>query len=62
MKTQKFDASDYLATPEDVAAYIEAALEYYDPKLLLVALCDVINIRELVIKGYMRRGLLNVRV
>lgn len=41
MKMQKFDASDYLETPEDVAAYIEAALEHDDPKLLLAALRDV---------------------
>ena len=41
MKTAKYKTSDYLETPEDVALYIEAALEEDDPKLLLAALRDV---------------------
>ncbi len=41
MKTAKYNTSDYLETPEDVALYIEAALEEDDPKLLLAALRDV---------------------
>ena len=41
MTTTKYNSSDYLKTPEDVAAYIEAVLEEDDPKLLLAALRDV---------------------
>ena len=41
MKTQKYDSSDYLKTSQDVALYIEAALEEDDPKVLLAALRDV---------------------
>ena len=41
MKTIKDQTSDYLNTPDDVAAYIEAVLEEDDPKLLLAALRDV---------------------
>ena len=41
MKTQKYNSSDYLKTPQDVALYIEAALEEDDPKILLAALRDV---------------------
>ncbi len=39
--TTKYNSSDYLKTPKDVAAYIEAVLEEDDPKLLLAALRDV---------------------
>ena len=31
MKTRKFDAAEYLETPEDVALFINAALEDGDP-------------------------------
>ena len=41
MTTTKYNSSDYLTTPKDVAAYIEAVLEEDDPKLLLAALRDV---------------------
>jgi len=41
VKTQKYNSSDYLKTPQDVALYIEAALEEDDPKILLAALRDV---------------------
>lgn len=41
MKTAKYNTRDYLKTSEDVALYIEAALEADDPKLLLAALRDV---------------------
>jgi len=41
VKIAKYNTSDYLETPEDVALYIEAALEEDDPRLLLAALHDV---------------------
>lgn len=41
MTTTKYNSGDYLKTPKDVAAYIEAVLEEDDPKLLLAALRDV---------------------
>lgn len=40
-KTTKWDVQDHLKTPEDRAAYIEAALEEGDPKFIAVALGDV---------------------
>ena len=40
-KTVKYNTSDYLNSPEEVAAYIEAVLEEDDPALLLVALRNV---------------------
>ena len=43
MPSKKYDTSDYLQTPEEVALYIDAALEEDDPKLLLAALRDVVN-------------------
>ena len=41
MPSKTYKTSDYLQTPEDVALYIDAALEEDDPKLLLAALRDV---------------------
>ena len=41
--SNKFNASDYLSTPQEVAEYIDAALEEDDPKLLLAALRHVAN-------------------
>ncbi len=40
-ESKKYDTSDYLKSPEDVASYIESALEEDDPALLLVALRNV---------------------
>ena len=37
----KFDAADYLNTPEDIAAYLEAAFEDGDPALIAAALGDI---------------------
>ena len=37
----KFDVADYLATPEDIVAYLEAAFENGDPALIAAALGDV---------------------
>lgn len=43
MPSKKYNTSDYLQTPEEVALYIDAALEEDDPRLLLAALRDVVN-------------------
>lgn len=42
-KTQTFlwDAAEYLETKEDMAAYLEAALEDGDPALVVAALRDI---------------------
>ncbi len=41
MPSVEFKASDYLKTPEDVAEYLNAALEDEEPRLLTLALRDV---------------------
>ncbi len=40
-KAAKYNTSDYLNSPVEVAAYIESVLEEDDPSLLLVALRNV---------------------
>jgi probable addiction module antidote protein len=40
-KIKKWDAADHLNTVEDMAAYLEAALEDGDPALFAAALGDV---------------------
>jgi len=45
LETTKFDIQDYLKTPEQQAAYIEAALEENDPAFLSKALGDVARAR-----------------
>jgi len=37
-KTRPYDAAEYLETPEDMAAYLEAALEDGDPAVVVKAL------------------------
>ena len=44
-RTKAWDAADYLARPEDIAAYLEAALEEGDPRLVAAALGDVARAR-----------------
>jgi len=39
--TRPWDAAQYLASEEDMAAYLEAALEEDDPALLATALGDI---------------------
>lgn len=39
--TSLWDASEYLETDEDVAMYLEAALEENDPKLISAVLGDI---------------------
>lgn len=40
-KTTKFDVQDHLKTPEDRAAYLEAAFEEGDPAFITLALNDI---------------------
>lgn len=40
-KTQPWDVADYLESKEDIAAYLEAALEDGDPALITAALGDI---------------------
>lgn len=41
VQTYSWDAADHLETKEDIAAYLEAALEEGDPSLVVAALGDV---------------------
>ena len=41
IKTYPWDAAEHLETQEDIAAYIEAALEEGDPSLVVAALGDI---------------------
>ena len=40
-KTQPFDAADYLNSEDDMVAYLEAALEQDDPRVVAAALGDI---------------------
>lgn len=40
-KTRQWDVAEHLKTEEDMAAYLEAALEDGDPKLVSAALGDI---------------------
>ena len=48
MPTRKQRASDYLKTPEDIVAYLNAAIEEWDddPRLLMKAFRNVAEARE----------------
>ncbi|MGJ9529456.1 MULTISPECIES: DNA-binding protein [unclassified Actinotignum] len=51
VKITRWDASDYLETWEDIAAYLRAVLEDGDPSLLQRALKDIVKspaFREIV--------------
>ncbi|AKV69077.1 MULTISPECIES: addiction module antidote protein [Microcystis] len=41
IQTYPWDAADHLKTKEDIAAYLEAALEDGDPSLVVAALGDI---------------------
>lgn len=41
IRTRTWDPAEHLGTPEDIAAYLEAALEDGDPKLIAAVLGDV---------------------
>lgn len=45
LKTTKFDIQAHLKTPEEQAAYIEAALETGDPSFIAIALGDIAKAR-----------------
>lgn len=42
MKTTKWNIQDYLKTPEDLANFLEAALEENDYDFLKIAVADVV--------------------
>ena len=54
--TAPFDSADYLATPEDIAAYLEAAFEDGDPSLITHAL-GVVALAEGMTEVARRAGL-----
>jgi probable addiction module antidote protein len=41
LKTTKWDAVDYLKTDEDMAAYLEAAMEDGDPAVIATAIGNI---------------------
>ena len=43
----RYDTADYLQTEEDIAAYLEAAMEDGDPALVIAALGDVARARNM---------------
>src|SRR5260363_290828 len=45
VKTHRWDAAEYLETEEDMAAYLEAALEDGNPQLIAAALGDIATAR-----------------
>jgi probable addiction module antidote protein len=44
-RTRAWDPAEHLDTPEGIAAYLEAALEDGDPKLIAAALGDIARAR-----------------
>ncbi len=44
-RTKPYDAVEYLETPEDMAAYLEAALEDGDPRIVVHALGNIARAR-----------------
>jgi probable addiction module antidote protein len=44
-KTQRWDAAEHLETDEDMAAYLEAALEEGDTALVAAALGDIARVK-----------------
>jgi probable addiction module antidote protein len=42
-RSEPYNPSDYLKTPEDIAGYLNAALEDGDERLLLIALRNAAN-------------------
>lgn len=47
MRTRPWDVVEHLATQEDMAAYLEAALEDGDPELIAAALADIARAKGL---------------
>ena len=44
-RTRLYDAAEYLKTPEDMADYLEAALEDGDPRVIVHALGNIARAR-----------------
>ena len=44
-RTKRYDSAEYLKTSEDIAAYLEAALEDGDPRLIVRALGNIVRAR-----------------
>ena len=44
-RTEPYDAAEYLKTPEQMAAYLEAALEEGDPRMVAKALGNIARAR-----------------
>ncbi|MCA8907376.1 MAG: putative addiction module antidote protein [Rhodospirillaceae bacterium] len=61
IQTTKWDAADYLETPEDMAEYLRAAFDDGDPRLIAAALGDVARARGMTsvarTAGVTREGL-----
>ena len=48
IQTLPWDAAEHLKTKEDMAAYLEAALEDGDPALVMAALRDIVRSQEII--------------
>ena len=62
VKTKPFHASDYLATPADVADFLSIALEDADPRILQIALREISRsegMRQLASETGLNRELLD---
>ncbi len=46
-KTRSWDVAEHLETAEDMAAYLEAALEEGDPSLVAAAMGDIARAKEI---------------
>lgn len=61
LQTTTFDIQDHLETPEDRAAYLEAAFEDGDPTLIAIALGDIaraLGVGQIALQaGVTREGL-----
>jgi len=49
LETTRWDAAEHLATAEAIAAYLDAALEDGDPKLVAAALGDAARARGMTV-------------
>jgi probable addiction module antidote protein len=52
IKTRTWDAAEHLTTEEDMAVYLEAALEDGDPALIAAALGDIARAKDMGKKIY----------
>ena len=51
-KTKRWDPSEHLGTPEEMAAYLNAALEEDDMRLVLAALGDIARARRMAVVAH----------